>query len=113
EDGVTREILRVTPDRDPMQIALLVDDSALVRGREGPVRRAVSAFVQHMRDDVMIALIGLGERPTVRADFTRDKIKLLHAAAGLFGHGSNTLSDAIYESSTALAKRPLMRPVIV
>jgi hypothetical protein len=113
EDGVTREILRAAPDHDPMQVALLVDDSSLVRGREGPLRNALSAFVRNMRDDAMIALIGLGERPTIRVEYTRDKARLLLAASGLFGHGSNTLSDAIYESSTALAKRPLMRPVIV
>jgi hypothetical protein len=62
---------------------------------------------------VMIALIGLGERPTIRADYTRDKESLLKAVDNLWGHGTNTLSDAIFETSTALAKRPLMRPVIV
>jgi VWA domain-containing protein len=113
EDNVVREILHVAPDRDPMQVALLVDDSNLFRGREALLRRAVSTFIEHMRDDVMMALIGLGERPTIRVDYTRDKRKLLAAAHGLFGHGMNTLTDAIYESSTALAKRPLLRPVIV
>jgi von Willebrand factor type A domain len=113
EDNVLREILHVAPDRDPMQIALLVDDSNLFRGREALLRRAVSAFIQHMRDDAMIALIGLGERPTIRVDYTRDKRKLVDAAGRLFGHGTNTLSDAIFESSTALARRPLLRPVIV
>lgn len=113
EDGLAREILRVAPDDDPMQIALLVDDSLLMRGREGLLRRATSAFVQHTRPEVMVALIGLGERPTIRADYTRDKTKLLNAIDNLFGHGDNTLSDAIFESSIALAKRPLMRPVIV
>jgi hypothetical protein len=113
EDHAAREILRVAPDRDPMQIALLVDDSGLMRGYEGHLRRGVSAFIQNMRPDVSIALIGLGERPTIRADYTRDREQLLHAANQLFGHGRNTLSDAIFESSNALAKRGLMRPVIV
>ncbi|MSO55669.1 MAG: VWA domain-containing protein [Acidobacteria bacterium] len=113
EDRVAREILRVSPDRAPMQVALLVDDSRLMRGREGLLRQAVSAFVTNMRPDVMIALIGLGERPTIRSDYTRDREKLLTAIGSLFGHGSHTLSDAIFESSAALAKRPLMRSVIV
>lgn len=113
EDDAAREILRVAPDRDPMQIALLVDDSELMRGREAPLRKGVSAFIAKMREDVMIALIGLGERPTIRVEYTRDRAKLLGAAAGLFGHGSNTLNDAMFESSSALGKRPLLRPVIV
>jgi Mg-chelatase subunit ChlD len=113
EDNVAREILRVAPDNDPMQVALLVDDSSLFRGREALLRKAVSTFVRQMRDDVMIALIGLGERPTIRVDYTRDKHRLIAAVDGLFGHGTNTLSDAIYESSTALARRRLFRPVIV
>ena len=113
EDHVAREVLRVAPDRDPMQVALLVDDSLLMRGREGPLRGGVSAFIREMRPDVMMALIGLGERPTIRVEYTRDKARLLKEANALFGHGSNTLNDAIFESSQALAKRPLMRPVIV
>jgi VWA domain-containing protein len=113
EDAIAREILSVVPDRDPMQIALLVDDSAQMRGGEMSLRKSVAAFIRAMRPDVMIALIGLGERPTIRADYTRDKELLLKAVDNLWGHGTNTLSDAIFETSTALAKRPLMRPVIV
>lgn len=113
EDRVMREILRVSPDRDSMQVALLVDDSRLMRGRESLLRQAVSAFVNTMRPGVTIALIGIGERPTVRADYTRDREKLLNAIGWLFGHGGNALSDAIFESSAVLAKRPLGRPVIV
>jgi hypothetical protein len=113
EDNIAREILSVSPDRDPMQIALLVDDSALMRGREGLLRQSVAAFIRTMRPDVVIALIGIGERPTIRVEYTRDRDALLQAAGKLWGHGTNTLSDGIFESATALSKRPLMRPVIV
>ncbi|MCM3881326.1 MAG: VWA domain-containing protein [Vicinamibacterales bacterium] len=113
EDNVSREILSVSPDRDPMQIALLVDDSRFMRGREVVLRQSVAAFIRAMRQDVLIALIGLGERPTIRVEYTRDREKLLKAAGELWGHGSNAFNDGVFESATALSKRPLMRSVIV
>jgi hypothetical protein len=113
EDNLPREILSVSPDRDPMQIALLVDDSRFMRGREVVLRRSVAAFIRAMRQDVLIALIGLGERPTIRVEYTRDREKLLKAAGELWGHGSNAFNDGVFESATALSKRPLMRSVIV
>jgi hypothetical protein len=113
EDNVPREILSVFPDRDPMQIALLVDDSRFMRGNEVPLRRSVSTFIRTMRADVVMALIGLGERPTIRVEYTRDRERLLKAAGELWGHGGNAFTDAVFESATALSKRPSMRPVIV
>ena len=113
EDQVAREILRVSADHDPMQIALLVDDSRAIREREAVYRKAVATFVEGMRSEVTIALITTGSRPTVRVDYTRDRQKLLDAVGRLFGDGRNEMFDAIFESSVGLAKRPIMRPVIV
>ena len=113
EDQVAREISRVSADHDPMQIALLVDDSRAIREREAVYRKAVATFIEGMRSEVTIALITTGNRPTVRVDYTRDRQKLLDAVGRLFGDGRNETFDAIFESSVGLAKRPIMRPVIV
>src|SRR3954471_13036586 len=57
EDGQPREILSVARDTDPLQIALLVDNSAVMRNQLSDLRRALGAFVDATRDGVQIALI--------------------------------------------------------
>src|SRR4051812_6687030 len=61
EDGQPREILSVARDTDPLQIALLVDNSATMRNQLSDLRRALTAFVDATRDGVQIALITLAE----------------------------------------------------
>src|SRR5262245_495987 len=72
EDGQAREILRIARDTDPLQIALLVDNSAVMQNRLSDLRRALTAFVTSMREGVQIALITLAERPTIIAAYTAD-----------------------------------------
>src|SRR5262245_52080488 len=51
EDNVTREILRVVPAGEPMQIALLVDDSAPAERYIRDYREALPAFVEGILGD--------------------------------------------------------------
>ena len=52
EDGQSREVLRVARDTDPLQIALLVDNSTSMRNRLSVLRKSVAAFVDATREDV-------------------------------------------------------------
>jgi VWFA-related protein len=115
EDGQAREILRVVRDTDPLQIALLVDTSAAMLDHVADLRRAVTAFVDHTREGVQIALITLGARPTIAVDYTADHEALKKGAGSLFADSDsgNTLLDGIAETSQALAKRTMWRSVIV
>src|SRR4051812_16973311 len=65
EDGVAREILSVVPDLDPLQVALMVDNSGPMRDDVIELRRALAAFVDNMRPEAQIELVTLGARPTV------------------------------------------------
>ena len=56
EDGLAREVLRVAPATDPMQIAVLVDNSQAARDDIADMRKALHAFVT-----AMTAGIGLGK----------------------------------------------------
>ena len=48
EDGLAREVLRVAPATDPMQIAVLVDNSQAARDDIADMRKALQAFVTAM-----------------------------------------------------------------
>jgi VWFA-related protein len=113
EDGQSREILRVARDNDPLQIALLVDNSAPMRPRLSLLRRAVSAFIDATREDVQLALVTLAERPTILAGYTTDRAALRKAADNMFAYeAGNYLLDGIAETSQGLAKRTMWRSAI-
>ena len=114
EDGQAREILRVVRDNDPLQIALLVDNSVAMRPRLTQLRKAVAAFIDATRADVQLALITLAERPTIAVGYTTDRAALRKAADGLFAfEAGNYLLDGIAETSQGIAKRALRSAIAV
>jgi len=114
EDGQAREVLRVTRDTDPLQIALLVDNSAVMLDHVAVLRKAVAAFVNATRDGMQIALITLAERPTIAVPYTTDHAPLNAAINKLFAFSAgNYLLDGIAEASQGLAKRKTVRSAIV
>ena len=115
EDDTAREVLRVTPATEPMQIAVLVDTSQAMEEHMLDVRTALRSFFKEMAGKHDIALIGLGERPTVLSDYTRDAARLDKAVGSVFSRtGSGTyIMDAIVEASNGLQRRKATRPHIV
>ncbi len=118
EDNLAREILSVGPVTTPMSVALLVDTSQASRNNTRDIREAASNFIKTVTGgDVknQVALIGVGERPTVLADYTTDQAKLLKGIGLIFAHdGSGTyLLDGVIETSRGFKKREAARPVIV
>src|SRR5262245_37395882 len=75
EDNVSREVLRVEPALDPMQIAILVDNSTAARDNISHMRTALPSFVAALTGGPAgqkneVSIIAIGERPTVLADYT-------------------------------------------
>jgi VWFA-related protein len=113
EDGQTREVLRVARDNDPLQVALLVDNSVSMRPHLTLLRKAVTAFIDATREDVQLALITLAERPTILVGYTTDRAALRKAADGIFAYdAANYLLDGIAETSQGLSKRAMWRSAI-
>jgi VWFA-related protein len=115
ENDLAREVLRVSAASEPLQIALLVDTSQALEDHLLDVRTAVQAFFKQMAGKHEIALIGLGERPTVLVDLTREVPRLEKGIGSIYARqGSGTyILDAIVEASDALRRRKAARPHIV
>lgn len=115
EDGLAREVLRVSPATEPLQIALIIDTSQAIEPHVANLRTALRAFFKEMGGKHEIALIGTGDRPTVLTDYTRDSARLEKALGSVFGNaGSGTrLLDAIISAADALRRRKAPRPTIV
>jgi hypothetical protein len=122
EDKATREVLRVEPADDPMQIALLVDDTPAAGQYLRDFRTSIAAFIKGITTQALaaggkhtIAIVTLSSRPTVNTNYTSDQAVLLKGADRVFPQQATheTLLDGIRETSEALSKRHATRPVIV
>jgi len=113
EDGQSREVLRIARDTDPLQIALLVDNSTSMRNGLSLLRKSVAAFVDATRGDVHVALITLAERPTIAVGYTTDRAVLRKAIDNLFAYeAGNYLLDGIAETAQGLGKRTMWRSTL-
>src|SRR6185436_17971529 len=83
EDGRRREILRVSRATEPLDIALIVDNSQATADEISFIRDGVSRFIAAMGTEHRIALIGLAERPTALVQYTTDKAQLADGAKRL------------------------------
>jgi len=115
EDGVRREVLRVAPATEPMDIAILVDNSTAAADEITFLRTSLSKFVQTMAPGNKVAVITLADRPTIKVEYTDDAVRLKEAASSLFStpQSGMTLLDGIFETVSGLQRRETPRAVVV
>jgi hypothetical protein len=120
EDKVAREVLNVAQASEPMEIALLIDNSQAAEPYVRDLREGATAFINAMAADPHgarhhVAVITIGERPTINTDYTQDLQLAIKGAQRIFatpGSGAYLL-DGIIETSKGMRKRESLRPVIV
>jgi VWFA-related protein len=115
EDGARREVLRVSRATEPIDIAVLVDNSTAAADDITFFREALAKFVAKMAPGNNIAVVGLADRPTILVDYTNDTKRLSDSVGRLFPmpQSGMTLLDAVLETSQGLARRETPRAVIV
>ena len=121
EDNVAREVLRVTPADEPMQIALLVDTSQQARNDISHMRTALPPFVTALTNPNEagrkneVAIIAFGERPTIFTDYTTSAADLQKGINRIWSQQNSGayFLDAIVEVVQGFKKREAKRPVIV
>ncbi len=117
EDNVSREVLRIVPASDPLQIALLVDNSQAATRAIQRMRDGLNGFIDRMANEKNeISIVTMADRPTLAVDATRDGAKLKKSGADrLFAQpGSGMyLLESIIETTKGFRKREASRPVIV
>jgi VWFA-related protein len=118
EDQVTREVLRVAPATEPLQIALLVDNSQFAEPYTRDYREALPAFASGIfsaGSGNQISLITLASRPTILSDYTSNAAQLQKGVERIFAESNSGtyLLDALIEVSRGIMKRASTRPVIV
>ena len=121
EDNVAREVLRVAPAGEPMQIAVLVDNSVAARAYIADIRRALHDFVTLMmsrteggRSNEM-TITTLADRPTILTEYTSDQAQLHKGVDRIFSQpdSGTLLLQGIIDISKGFKAREASRPVIV
>ena len=115
EEGRRREVLRVSRATEPIDVALLVDNSQAASDEITFIRDALSRFVAAMTGEHRITLISLAERPTILVQYTSDAMPLKNSIDRFFpvtGSGM-TMVDGVYETSRGLRRRDTPRAAIV
>jgi hypothetical protein len=115
EDGIAREVLKIEKATQPMQLALLVDNSQTATDAIRDMRDALMRFVGLLGTQHEIAVISLAERPTILTDYTANRELLKKAIGRLFARpdAGTYLLEGIRETTRGLRKREAARPVIV
>lgn len=115
EDGVRREILRVSRATEPIDIALLVDNSTAAGEEIVFLRNGLSSFVKRMSAGNRIAVVTLADRPTIRLDYSNDMAALSKSVGSVFAQPMSgmTLLDAILETSKGFERRETPRALMV
>ncbi|HVG72946.1 MAG TPA: hypothetical protein VM819_18675 [Vicinamibacterales bacterium] len=115
EDGRRREILRVSHATEPMDVALLADNSQGSGEFITFIREGMSKFVAVLGGQHRIALIGLAERPTILVPYTSEVAQVTTVINRFFpiaGSGM-TLVDGLFETSRGLRRRESERAAFV
>ena len=108
EDGRAREVLRAGRTSDPVDLAVLVDNSFASEPHIHDLRRALRRFFAAMAEQrATIAMVGMADRPTVLLDYTSAAAETRKAADRLFAApGSGMVfQDALSETLNGLARR--------
>lgn len=115
EDGVSREVLRVAPAGGAFPIAVLVDTSSEAEPAIPDIRNALTAFADALGAVGPVALVGLGDRPTVLVDYTAAPATFRAAIGRVFAQPSAgaTVIEAIHETAGGLRRRESERAAIV
>jgi len=116
EDGRQVEVLRVSPATQPIDLAILVDNSQAATPYIQDMRDALEAFINRMaRNGHHVATIGLADRPTILTDYTNNPALAAKGVNRLFAQpgAGTTLLDAIVDTSRGLQKRENERRVML
>ena len=116
EDGRQVEVLRVSPATQPIDLAILVDNSQAATPYIQDMRDALEAFINRMaRNSHHVATIGLADRPTILTDYTNNPALAAKGVNRLFAQpgAGTTLLDAIVDTSRGLQKRENERRVML
>jgi len=115
EDGIQREVLRVEPATEPIEITLVLDTSDVASSAIADLRRALTAFIKDAAKGNDIAITTIGGRPQTVQNHTGNTVLLEKGIGRLFAEqGSGAyLLEGLSSVAAGVAKRAPERAAII
>jgi VWFA-related protein len=117
EDGASREVLRAGRTADPIDLAIIIDNSAQIQPYQNDIRKALAAFVTRMagQHSASVALLAMADRPTILADYTTSVAELTKAVQRIFAqpNAGTVFQDAVSDTVKGLQQHENPRRAIV
>jgi VWFA-related protein len=115
EDRLVREVLRARRATDPIDLAILVDNSQASTNDIQDLRRALEVFVRKVAEIGNVAVTTVADRPTLVQDYTRDVQALQKAVGRIFPVGGSgaTMLEALSETFKGLKTRETERAAVL
>jgi hypothetical protein len=105
ENGVNRDVVRVTLGNEPMRIVLMVDSSTPVGPMMNNFRTALNAFIDELPEIEEVAFISSGGQIRVRTPPSTDRVKLRAEVARFASEGgANAFLDTMLEADKRFLK---------
>jgi Ca-activated chloride channel homolog len=96
EDGVRQDVQFFESTRVPVDLIVLIDTSASMRGTLPLVHEAASGFLKTLRSDDRGAVVSFASTVTVLQPLTSDPAALEKAVRSTEANGSTCLNNAVY-----------------
>jgi hypothetical protein len=116
EDGQAREVLRAGRTSDPIDLAVIVDNSFASQPHILDIRKALGVFFEKMAEQqASIALVGMADRPTVLMDYqsgiaeTKKGIEKIFAQPG----SGMVFQDTLVQTLRGLGRRDNPRRAVL
>jgi VWFA-related protein len=116
EDGRPREVLRAGRTSDPIDLAVVIDNSFAAQPHVLDLRKALEGFFTTMAErQANIALVGMADRPTVLMDYATGAAETKKGIDKIFAQpGSGMVfQDAIKDTVRGLARRENPRRAVL
>lgn len=115
EDGIAREVLKVSRATGPVDITLLVDNSVAATRALQDMRLGLEQFVASFAGPHTITLMTVADRPTVQVGATTSKAQLQRGVQRLFvqPEAGSYLVEGIVDAAKGIQKRKPARSAIV
>ncbi len=115
EDGVAREVVKVSRSAEPVDITLVIDNSVASTRALQDMRIGLEKMVATIAGPHPITVMTVADRPTVQVNSTTSKAQLLRGVKRLFVQpdaGATTI-EGIIEAAKAVSKRKPARAAII
>lgn len=116
EDGRPREVLRAGRTSDPIDLAVVIDNSFAAQPHILDLRKALEGFFTTMAErQANIALVGMADRPTVLMDYATGAAETKKGIDKIFAQpGSGMVfQDTIKDTVRGLARRENPRRAVL